>query len=81
MVLLVITSGIASKFEDFGSKIYGCTSANTLGIVSLLQKTVDMADKELRPAMLDEIAKSLHCTQQQQQLASTTNTFSINSIS
>ena len=80
MVLLVITSGIASKFEDFGSKIYGCTSANTLGIVSLLQKTVDMTDKELRPAMLDEIAKSLHCPLQQQ-LASTTSTFNFNSIS
>ena len=43
MVLLVITSGITSEFGDIGSKvfedgskIYRCTSANTLGIVSLL---------------------------------------------
>ena len=71
-VLLVITSGVTSEFENFGSEVFknrskiyffesqrkvvkgireshtGCTSANTLGIVPLLQKTVDTTDRELK---------------------------------
>lgn len=51
--LLVVTGGVASKFEDFSSKVFehGCkvdwgTSTDTLGIVSLSQETVDTADGE-----------------------------------
>jgi hypothetical protein len=51
--LLVVTGGVASKFEDFGRKVleHGCevdggTSTNTLGVVALSQETVDTADGE-----------------------------------
>ena len=51
--LLVVTSGIASKFEDFsrevlenGSEINGSTSTDTLGIVTLSQETVNTTNRE-----------------------------------
>jgi len=51
--LLVVSSSIASKFEDFGSKILEngseidrSTSTDTLGVVALSQETVDTADGE-----------------------------------
>jgi hypothetical protein len=51
--LLVVTGGIASKFEDFSSEVfkYGCkvdwgTSTDTLGVVALSQETVDTTDRE-----------------------------------
>jgi hypothetical protein len=50
---LVVTSGIASKFENFGSKILkdGCqvdwsTSTDTLSVVALAEQTVDTTDWE-----------------------------------
>jgi hypothetical protein len=53
--LLVVTGGIASKFEDFSSEVFehGCkvdwrTSTDTLGIVALSQETVDTADGECK---------------------------------
>lgn len=51
--LLVVTSSIASQLEDFGrevlqygGKIDGSTSTDTLGIVTLTEQTVDAADGE-----------------------------------
>ena len=51
--LLVVTGGVASKFEDFGCEVleHGCevdwgTSTNTLGVVTLSQETVDTVDGE-----------------------------------
>ena len=51
--LLVVTGGVASKFEDFSSEVFehGCkvdwgTSTDTLGVVALSQETVDTADRE-----------------------------------
>jgi hypothetical protein len=51
--LLVIASGIAGKFEDFGGEIFKdggevdwSTSTDTLGVVALPQETVDTADGE-----------------------------------
>ena len=51
--LLVVTGGVASKFEDFSGEVFehGCqvdwgTSTDTLGIVALSQETVDTADGE-----------------------------------
>lgn len=46
--LLVVTSGIASQFEDLGSEVLknggevdGSTSTNTLSVVALPQEAVD----------------------------------------
>jgi hypothetical protein len=51
--LLVVTSGVASKFEDFGCEVLqdGCevdwgTSTNTLSVVAFSQETVDTTDGE-----------------------------------
>jgi hypothetical protein len=51
--LLVVTGGIASKFEDFGCEVlkHGgevdwSTSTDTLSIVALPQQTVNTADWE-----------------------------------
>ena len=51
--LLVVTGGVASKFEDFSSEVFehGCkvdwgTSTDTLGVVALSQETVNTADGE-----------------------------------
>lgn len=51
--LLVITGGVASKLEDFGSEVLedssevdGSTGTDTLSIVALAEKTVDTADRE-----------------------------------
>jgi hypothetical protein len=51
--LLVITSGVASQLENFGSeilkhgsKVDGSTSTDTLSIVALPEETVDTTDRE-----------------------------------
>lgn len=51
--LLVVTSGVASKFEDFsrkvfedGSQVNWSAGTDTLSIVSLSQETVDTTDRE-----------------------------------
>jgi len=51
--LLVVTSGIASKFEDFGSEVLkdgsevdGSTGTNTLSVVALSQETMDTTNGE-----------------------------------
>lgn len=51
--LLVVTSGIASQFEDFGSevlqdggKVDGSTGTDTLSIVALPQQTMNTAHWE-----------------------------------
>ena len=51
--LLVVTGGVASKFENFscevfenGCEVYWGTSTDTLSIVSLSEKTVDTANRE-----------------------------------
>ncbi|PHH49311.1 hypothetical protein CFIMG_007834RA00001 [Ceratocystis fimbriata CBS 114723] len=51
--LLVITSGVASQFENFGSEVLEngseinrCTSTDTLSVVSLAKKTVYTTDRE-----------------------------------
>ena len=51
--LLVVTGGIASKFEDFSceiledsSKVNWSTSTDTLSVVALAQETVDTTDRE-----------------------------------
>jgi hypothetical protein len=53
-LLLVVTSGISSEFEDLscevfedGSEVDGSTSTNTLGIVAALKHTMDTTDGEL----------------------------------
>ena len=52
--LLVVTGGVASQLKDLGAQVLedgslvdGGTGANTLGVVALLQETVDAADGEL----------------------------------
>jgi hypothetical protein len=51
--LLVVTSGVASKFQDFSSEVLedGCevdwgTSTDTLSIVALSQQTMDTTNRE-----------------------------------
>jgi hypothetical protein len=51
--LLVVTSGVASKFENFSCEVLedGCevhwgTSTDTLSVVALSQETVDTANGE-----------------------------------
>jgi len=51
--LLVITGGVTSQFEDFGSQILedggevdGSTGTDTLSVVTLAEKTVDTTDGE-----------------------------------
>jgi len=51
--LLVVTGGVASKFENFGSQVLEnsgqvdwSTSTDTLSIVALSQETVDTTDWE-----------------------------------
>jgi hypothetical protein len=51
--LLVVTSGVASQLEDFGSEVLkdgsqvdGSTGTDTLSVVALSQETVDTADRE-----------------------------------
>ena len=53
--LLVVTSGVASKFENFGSEVLkygsevdGGTSTETLSIVSLSQETVETTNRECK---------------------------------
>ena len=56
--LLVVTSGIASKFEDLsgevlknGCEVDGSTSTDTLSIVALSQETVDTANGESKACL------------------------------
>jgi len=51
--LLVVTSGIASKFEDFSSEVLkdgcevdGSTGTDTLSVVALSEKTMDTTNGE-----------------------------------
>jgi hypothetical protein len=51
--LLVVTSGVASQLEDFGSEVLedsgqvdGSTGTDTLSVVALSQKTVDTTNGE-----------------------------------
>jgi hypothetical protein len=51
--LLIVTGGVASQLENFGSEILkdgsevdGSTSTDTLSIVALPEKTVDTTDRE-----------------------------------
>jgi hypothetical protein len=51
--LLVVTSGITSQLEDFGSQVLedssevdGSTGTDTLSVVALAKKTVDTTDGE-----------------------------------
>lgn len=51
--LLVVTSGVASQLEDFGSEVLedsgevdGSTGTNTLSVVALAEKTVDTTNGE-----------------------------------
>ena len=51
--LLVVTGGVASKFEDFSCKVFEnssevdwSTSTDTLSVVALSQETVDTTDGE-----------------------------------
>ena len=53
--LLVVTSGVACQLKDLssqvlehGSEVHGGTSADSLGIVSFPQQTVDTSDGELK---------------------------------
>jgi len=53
--LLVIPGGVSSQFEDFsgqiledGSKVHRCTSSDSLGVVTLAEKSVDTTDRELK---------------------------------
>ena len=52
---LVVSGSIASKFQDFGSKVlHDCgevnrgSCINRIGVVSLLQETMDTADRKLK---------------------------------
>ena len=65
--LLVVTSGIASQFKNFGgeilkdsSEVYGSTSTDTLGIVALAEQAVHTTDGEretgLRRAAVDYVS-------------------------
>jgi hypothetical protein len=51
--LLVVTSGVTSQLENFGSEVLedssevdGSTGTNTLSVVALSEKTVDTTDGE-----------------------------------
>jgi len=51
--LLVVTSGVTSQLEDFGSEVLedgsevdGSTGTDTLSVVALSEKTVDTTDGE-----------------------------------
>lgn len=51
--LLVVTSGVASQLEDFGSEVLedsgevdGSTGTDTLSVVALAEKTVDTTNGE-----------------------------------
>ena len=53
-MFLVITSGVASEFEnlsgkifEYGSEVDGRASTNTLSVVATLEHTVDTTDWEL----------------------------------
>ena len=42
--LLVVSCGVTGKFEDLGSEVDGGTGTDSLGVVSLLQQSVDTTD-------------------------------------
>ena len=47
-VLLVVTGSVASNFENLSGKVI--EDADTLGVVALLEETVDTTDWELEPS-------------------------------
>lgn len=56
--LLVVTSGVASQLEDFGSEVLknsgevdGSTGTDTLSVVALAEKTVNTADGESQTSL------------------------------
>ena len=56
--LLVVTGGVASQLEDFGSEVLengsevnGSTGTDTLSVVALAEKTVDTADGERQTSL------------------------------
>lgn len=56
--LLVVTSGVASKFEDFSREVLKdsgqvdwSTSTDTLSVVALSQETVDTTDRECKTGL------------------------------
>jgi len=56
-MFLVVTGGVASEFEDLsgkvfkdGSEIDWGTGTDTLGVVALLEKTMDTTNWELEPS-------------------------------
>lgn len=56
--LLVVSGGVASQFEDFGSEIlkHGCkidgsTSTDSLGIVAFSEKSVNTTDWECETSL------------------------------
>jgi hypothetical protein len=56
-MLLVVSGGVASEFENLSSKIFEDggevnwgTGTDTLGVVALLEKTVNTTDWELEPS-------------------------------
>ena len=56
--LLVITSGVASQLEDFGSEVLEngsevdrSTSTDTLGVVALAEETVNTTDRERQASL------------------------------
>jgi hypothetical protein len=67
--LLVVTSGVTSQLEDFGSEVLensgevdGSTGTNTLSVVALSQKTVDTTNGESKTRLggTAEIESGLH---------------------
>lgn len=68
--LLVVTSGVASQLENFGSEVLedsgqvdGSTGTDTLSVVALSQKTVDTTngESETRLGRTAEIESDLVC--------------------
>jgi len=64
--LLVVTSGVSSQFENFGSEVFEDgsevnwgTSTNTLGIVTLPQESVNTTDWESETGLGRSALRSL----------------------
>ena len=56
--LLVVTGGVACEFEDLGAQVFQDsgevhrgTASDALGVSSVLQETVDTADRELQTSL------------------------------
>ena len=57
--LLVVTGGVSSELEDLGGEVLedggevdGCSSSDTLGVVTLAEETVDTTDGELESCLV-----------------------------